>query len=56
MRFSAGFGSSNRRFVGGCSLEGPFNCGRVVSDSLIGGVLKGASLAGEITLRFSRVG
>lgn len=56
VRFSAGFGSSDGPFVGGCSSEGLFNCGRVVGDSLVGGVLEGASPAGGITLRFSGVG
>jgi hypothetical protein len=56
VRFSAGFGSSDGPFVGGCSSEGPFNCGRVVGDSPVGGVLEGASPAGGITLRFSGMG
>jgi hypothetical protein len=46
MRFSTSFRSSNR----------PFKCNRVTSSSLIGRALEGASLVGEITIRFSRVG
>jgi hypothetical protein len=56
VRFSASFRSSSAPFIGGYSLERPFNYSRVVSDSLIGGVLEGASPAGGITLRFSGVG
>ena len=37
-------------------MEGIFNYGRVVDDSLVGEVLEGASPAGGITLRFSGVG
>jgi hypothetical protein len=48
--------SSNRLFVGGYSSKGPFNYNRVFGDSLVGGVLEGASLASRITLRFFRVG
>jgi hypothetical protein len=46
VRFSAGFGSSDR----------PFKCGRVAGGSLVGGALEGASPAVGITLRFSGVG
>lgn len=42
--------------VVGWPLEGLPNCCRVVDDSLVGGVLEGASPAGGITLRFSGVG
>jgi len=37
-------------------LEGIFNYGRVVDDSLVGEVLEGASPAGGITPRLSGVG
>jgi hypothetical protein len=55
VRFSAGFGSFNRLFVDSCSLERPFKCSRVVSDSLVSRALEGLSLTGGITLRFSGV-
>jgi hypothetical protein len=55
IRFPTGFGSSNRLFIGGCFSEGLFNYSRVFGNSLIGGVLEGASLVGKITLRFSGV-
>jgi hypothetical protein len=56
VRFSAGFGSSDGPFVGGCSSERPFNCSKVIGDFLVSGVLEGASPAGRITLRFSGIG
>jgi hypothetical protein len=55
MRFFVNFVSFNRLFVGSCSLKGPFNYSRVFGDSLVGGVLEGASLTSRITLRFSKV-
>jgi hypothetical protein len=48
--------SSNRPFISGYSLKKPFNYSKVFGNSLISGVLKGASLINRITLRFSRVG